>query len=266
MLDALYALPGLRVNSLWVSLSGAAGTASALGNDPAGLRRALAEALGLCDPGRSWHTDRGPVLRILDWMTQVSSTLGAMGTTLIGLTATGIDEVSLSGAGASSTMPQKQNPVRPSVMVALANQNASLRSGLAAAGMHQHQRDGGAWFTEWMLVPQIALATASALTHAITLAREVRPNTDRMNAVLSGHFDLIHAEALSFALAERMPRPDAQAATKELCQQAMAEQTSLADLARARFPDLPDTLFQPHLQLGQAPAEANRFVERVRAL
>jgi 3-carboxy-cis,cis-muconate cycloisomerase len=94
----------------------------------------------------------------------------------------------------------------------------------------------------------------------------MRPNADRMHAALSGHFDLIHAEALSFALAERMPRPDAQAATKELCQRAMAEQTSLADLARVRFPELPDTLFQPQRQLGQAPAEANRFAERVRAL
>jgi 3-carboxy-cis,cis-muconate cycloisomerase len=163
-------------------------------------------------------------------------------------------------------MPQKQNPVRPSAMVALANQNAALRSGLAAAGMHQHQRDGGAWFTEWMLVPQIALATTSALKHAIALAREMQPNTERMRAALSGNFGLIHAEALSFALAERMPRPDAQAATKDLCRQAMEGQTSLADLAHARFPDLPDGLFQPHLQLGQAPAEANRFVERVRAL
>lgn len=266
LLDALGALPALRANSLWVSLSGAAGTASVLGNDPVQLRRALAEALGLHDPGRSWHTDRGPVLRIMDWMSQVSAALGTMGTTLTGLTATGIDEVSLTGAGASSTMPQKRNPVRPSAMIALANQNAALRSGLAAAGMHQHQRDGGAWFTEWMLVPQIALATASALAHAIALAREMRPDTDRMRAALQDNFGLIHAEALSFALADRMPRPDAQAGTKDLCQEAMARQTSLADLARQRFPDLPDRLFQPQLQLGQAPEEANRFAKRVRAL
>ena len=34
-------------------------------------RAALAEALGLRDPGRSWHVDRGPIQRIADWLAGV---------------------------------------------------------------------------------------------------------------------------------------------------------------------------------------------------
>ena len=64
----------LRKASLWVSLSGAAGTASALGPKADKTRAALAEALGLRDPGRSWHTDRGPVLRLHQKLRRTSDT------------------------------------------------------------------------------------------------------------------------------------------------------------------------------------------------
>ncbi len=164
--DALDALPAVRDASLWVSLSGAAGTSAALGPRAQETRAGLAEALGLRDPGRSWHVDRGPVLRIADWMGQVVATLSGMGHTLVGLSMSGIDEVTMGRAGASSTMPQKQNPVGASALIALGHHMAGLRASLQSAAAHQHQRDGAAWFTEWMVIPQICLGTASALAQA----------------------------------------------------------------------------------------------------
>ena len=53
--DALDQLEALREGALFVSLSGAAGTGSALGPKAAETRAQLAQALGLQDPGRSWH-------------------------------------------------------------------------------------------------------------------------------------------------------------------------------------------------------------------
>ena len=136
LLDALNELDELRASSLWVSLSGAAGTSSALGPKADQTRTELAAALGLNDPKRSWHTDRTPVLRIADWSARVTTVLGAMGQSLIGLGAGGIDEVTLGTSGASSTMPQKQNPVAPSAIVALSNQVSGLRSSLHVAAVH----------------------------------------------------------------------------------------------------------------------------------
>ncbi|MGA9254650.1 MAG: lyase family protein [Roseobacter sp.] len=266
LVDALEALPDLRTGSLWVSLSGAAGTASALGPAPAALRAALAAGLGLNDPGRSWHTDRGPILRITDWMAGVTTTLGAMGTTLLALSAGGVDEVSFDAAGSSSTMPQKQNPVQASCLVALSQQSATLRSGLAMAAMHQHQRDGAAWFTEWMLVPQMALTTATALQTANAIAPSLRPDPAHMAVALKDNLGLVHAEALSFALASLMPRADAQARTKTLCATAQTQLTPLLDLAKAKYPELPDGLFEIQAQLGQAPIDARAFANRVAAL
>ncbi|TMM55354.1 lyase family protein [Sulfitobacter sabulilitoris] len=264
--DAVDALDALRHGALWVSLSGAAGTASALGPQAAATRKGLAEALGLGDPGRGWHTDRGPVLRIADWMARITATLGAMGSTLISLSSSDCGEVGLGAAGASSTMPQKQNPVGPSVLVSLANQTAALRAGLQTAATHQHQRDAAAWFTEWALLPQICLATATGLQQARAAAAGLSPDTHRMAANLDSGLGLIHAEALSFALAEMMPRPQAQAAAKALCQKAVATQTPLPALAHAAYADLPATLFDARHQLGTAPADARAFVARIKAI
>lgn len=264
--DALEELPALRQGALWVSLSGAAGTASALGPQAGETRAALARALGLVDPGRSWHTDRTPILRIADWQGRVAAALAHIGQTLLGLTASGVEEVSLGAVGASSTMPQKQNPVGPSALVALGHQLTGLRAGLQAAAAHQHQRDGAAWFAEWMMVPQLTLTCAAALGQANRLTASLGPQPIRMHATLDEGIGLVHAEALSFALTDRMPRPEAQQVTKRLCRDAQEKRVPLAELARADYPDLPPDLFDPARQMGEAPALAHAFAERVAKL
>lgn len=264
--DLLDALPALRSSSLLVSLSGAAGTCSALGPDAAETRAALAKGLGLNDPARSWHVDRGPILRIADWLAQVTAVLSRMGATLIAMTGSEVVEVTLGAAGASSTMPQKQNPVAPSALQALGHQMTGLRAALAPATQHLHQRDGAAWFAEWMVLPQIALVTACALQHAKGLSGSMTPNTDKMTETLEGGLGLIHAEALSFALANTMQRPQAQSVTKSLCRQAQEESVELEHIARAAYPDLPSGLFDSAQSLGLAPHDARAFVARAKAL
>lgn len=266
LLGLLAELPGLRADCLIVSLSGAAGTAGALGPKAPALRAGLAAALGLADPGRTWHVDRTPVLRLADWLVRVCLALGKLGEDCTELVQTGIGEIALGGAGGSSTMPQKQNPVSPSVLLALARQANALRSALGSAATPKHQRDGAAWFTEWLCLPQIVLGTAAAARTAATLCSGLAPHTDAMAAALESGLGMIHAEALSFALAAQMPRPEAQAAVKRLCREALAETTPLGALAARDFPDL-DTgaIFDPARQMGQAPAEARRFAKAARA-
>lgn len=266
LLDALAGLDQLRASSLWVSLSGASGTASALGDAPAATRAGLADALGLHDPQRSWHTDRTPILRIADWQGQVMAALGHMGQTLIALSGSDTQEIALGSGGASSTMPQKQNPVAPSAMVALAHQFSGLRSSLQTAAAHQHQRDGAAWFTEWMVLPQLALSLAAALRHAKTLSEGLAPRPVQMHANLESGLGLIHAEALSFALADIMPRPEAQKVCKALCLDALDKRTPLETLALADYPQLDPAVFAAGSGTGDAARQAERFAARARAL
>lgn len=260
-------IPVLRDQCLVVSLSGAAGTSAALGPKAAETRAALAQALGLANPERTWHTDRAPILRLADWMLRSALALGKMGEDATELVQSGIGEIRLGGAGASSTMPQKQNPVGPSVLVALARHGAALMAALHGAAVGRHQRDGAAWFTEWLTLPQIVLGAATAARTARALAEGLAPRPAAMSAALGGSGGLILAEALSFALAGQMPRPKAQAEVKRLCREAQDTGEPLSGLVARDHPALDATaLFDPARQMGEAPAEARRFAARSRAL
>ena len=256
-------LPALRDDVLWVSLAGASGTASELGPDPAALRAALAKGLGLRDPGRSWHSDRTPVTTLAAWIAQVAAALGKMGEDLILSTQSGIGEIRLAGAGASSTMPQKQNPVGPSALVALARHIQGLNGTLQGAALHRQARDGAAWFTEWLVLPQLCLSLAAALDHAARLAETLDPVPQALDRGFAATRGSYLAEALSFELAARMPRPEAQAQVKALCLALTENGQDLRQAAQARWPDLPDALFDPARHMGQAPDEARAFARAV---
>ena len=266
LLAALDDLTELRRTALTVSLSGAAGTLSAMGTAGPAVRAGLARELGLTDPGQSWHATRAPVTRTAACATALTQSLAKMGEDLILLTQTGIGEVRLGTTGGSSTMPQKANPVMPSVLTALARLTAGLNTTLQSAAVHRLQRDGGAWIAEWLTFPQLILATARALTIAGDLARNIAPVPDAMAKNLTAGEGTIFAEALTFALTATLPRPDAQTAVKRLAGEALTSGTPLSKLALRDFPDLDPHLLTPDAQLGQAPAEAHAFAERTRAL
>ncbi len=265
LIALLNALPDLRAQCLLVSLSGAAGTASALGPQARETRARMAQALDLADPGHSWHTDRTPVLRIADWLQRVTTALAKPGEDLTELVQTGIGELRLGGSGASSTMPQKQNPVAPATLVALWHMQSGLTHTLQNAAVHRHQRDGAAWFTEWMCLPQIVLGAASAARIGAQMLPHISPSPDAMAAALSSNQGLIHAEALSFALAGQMPRPEAQAEVKRLCRQALDTGTPLTALLADAWPDLA-TAMDTEQGLGTAPQDAQRFATQAQTL
>ncbi|MFP4304056.1 MAG: adenylosuccinate lyase family protein, partial [Rhodosalinus sp.] len=120
-------------------------------------------------------------------------------------------------------------------------------------------------FGEWIALPQLWLSALAALGHARTLAEGVAPDPAAMAAGLKLAQDGAYAEALSFALARQMPRPEAQAEAKRLAQRAAAEGRTLAEVARAAHPGLDPATFDARSQLGQAPSEARAFAARVRA-
>ncbi|MBV1867176.1 MAG: adenylosuccinate lyase family protein [Marinosulfonomonas sp.] len=260
-------LEQLKPRLLQVSLSGAAGTLSAMGNDGPAVRAALAKTLGLNYPQGSWHSTRDTIAEFSAWATLVAGSLGKFGEDLLLLTQSGIVEVRLAKAGGSSTMPQKTNPVQPTLLVALSRQIIALNTAIQGATLHRQQRDGAAWFTEWMSLPQICLGMARSLSVAQGLASSITPNPRAMTDGIDDGLGLIYAEALSFALAKQMRRPDAQSAVKTLCREAQDTQKPLADLACEKWPDAGlETLFTPASNLGTAPDEARAFAILTRSV
>ena len=260
LLRLLERLDEVRGYALAVSLSGAAGTSSQLGEDPAAIRTGLAEGLGLADPGMSWHADRSRIVDLSQWLTGVCSCAGKVGTDVILGARSDVGELRLSGAGGSSTMPQKQNPVAPSVLVALAR-FAPAQAALLSQP-HAEARDGAAWFTEWLTLPLLTMAAARSAALLSDTIAALSPDRARMEARLDQANGTIHAEALSFALAREMGRPAAQAELKRLVKEAMETDTQLPEIVAKAHPDteLPDLR-----DMGQAPAEARAFAAAVRA-
>lgn len=265
--ELLEQLPALRARVLKVSLSGAAGTLSALGDKAGATRSELAKGLALGNPDQSWHSMRDGIAALAAWMTQVTAQIGKMGDDLTLMTQTGIGEIQLPASGGSSTMPQKQNPVMPSLAVSIGRTMVGLNSIIQGATIHRQQRDGAAWISEWMTLPQMCLGLGRSLSIAQELAEGISPRVETMAAHIDDGTGLIYAEALSFRLSQSMPRPQAQAEVKEVCKDVIAGKGSLSDLAPLKWPqaDL-GGVFAPEGQLGLAPVEARQFAARVKDL
>ena len=253
-------LTAVRADVECVSLSGAAGTLSVMGERGPEVRAGLAEALGLRDPGASWHSRRDGIAALAGWLTGMTGSLGKMGEDLLILTQSGIGEVTLGGGGNSSTMPQKSNPVGPSALSAIARQAVGLNSVLQSALPHRQERDGAAWLSEWLSLGQLVILSTRATALAGEIAQGLEPNRAAMEGHIAATKGMIFAEALSFALAEKMLRPEAQAETKRLIALAVKAGSNLEDVASEAHPELNVAdIFISQQQLGTAPAEAMAF-------
>ncbi len=263
LLRAHRGLGALRETGLAVSLSGAAGTGTVLGPDPAAIRAGLAKALSLPDPGASWHAERSRIRDIAHWLAEIAAASGKIGEDILRLSRSEIAELRF-GGGASSTMPQKQNPVAASTLIAL-SRYAHAQASLITSAHHGEARDGAAWFGEWLALPQLVAASAKSLAILDEGLPGLEVDTKAMAARLDNQLGLIHAEALSFALAQHLPRDAAQAKVKALTHKAKSERTPLPDLLQAAYPDLRLPNLSPAAQLGQAPFEARTFATEARA-
>lgn len=244
-----------------VSFGGASGNLSALGEDGLAVEAALAEALELAIPAMPWHSQRDGLIEYGNWLGLVAGSLGKLAGDILLLCQNEVGELREGSGGSSSTLPQKQNPVRSEAILSLTRHAAGLCGQLQAAAFHNHERDGVAWQLEWLVLPQLVVATGAALNQALDLVEGLEIDRQRMRANIEATDGLALAEAASFALSEVMPRPEAQALVKAACRDVLAGDGHLIDLLAERS-DAPvdwDALRDPAAQLGAADA----FIDRV---
>jgi 3-carboxy-cis,cis-muconate cycloisomerase len=158
-------------DGLPLQFGGAAGTLEKLGDKAGAVRAALARELGLADRPQ-WQAQRTVVADIAHLLSLVTGSLGKIGQD-IGLMADRGGEIVLSGGGGSSAMPHKQNPVAAEILVTLARFNATLIAGMHQSLVHEQERSGSAWTLEWLLLPQMVVATVAATRTAVGLLESV---------------------------------------------------------------------------------------------
>ena len=156
-----------------LTFGGAAGTLDKLGAAGEQVTARMAKRLGLGLVPRARHSERDGQAELAGWLSLVTGSLGKMGADIALAAQSEIGEIRLKSGGGSSAMPHKVNPVGAEVLVTLARFNATLVSGMYQALVHENERSGAAWTLEWMLLPQMAVATGAALRTAIDLTGNI---------------------------------------------------------------------------------------------
>ena len=264
-------LASLRPRLLVIELFGAGGTAAALGHHSRAVRHELANRLGLGWSDVPWHTSRDNIAELGFVVGAISSTCTKMAREVIELSRSEIAEVREAAGrhrGASSTMPQKANPIVSEAVVAmgtLAIQQVPLLMTAMQAG---HERGAGEWQVEWDAIPTLFSMAAGCLasTVEVTKGLQVFPAQMRKNLDLDG--GMVMAEALMIAVAEHLGRAKAHDLVYDVCATAREDGLSLGEAARRSFDaallaDLPplDQILAPEHYLG----EAERIVDGVLA-
>ena len=213
---------------------GAVGTLASIGDRGLKVQKAVCKELGLAQPAIAWHTMRDTVAEVGCFLGLVCSTLGKITADVKVMMATEIGEVMEPGGGggrgASSTMPQKRNPISCAYITAC---NGVVRQHVAAlltAGVADFERATRPWEIEWIVLPEIFCLAAGALHQAgfMLSGLEVHPEVMEKNLRLTD--GLVCTEAVMMALAPKMGRENAHNALSTVCRAVAGGQGSLIDL------------------------------------
>ena len=197
-------LKTLQNDCLAVQLGGPVGSNLALGEQTQGLRQSLAQALGLRS-AKPWHSNRSKIISLSYWLTQLAQALAKIAADCIIMSRNEIAELANTAGGGSSAMPQKSNPVCAENVVALRHIALGLQNGLNSAALQTEERDGSGWMVEWLLLPQLFDATATALRHTQRLLATNSFNPERALANIAAN-SAIWAERANFELSQRIGR------------------------------------------------------------
>lgn len=226
-------LPDLRDAVCLVSLHGAAGTSAGLGPRAAEVRSAVADQLGLRAPDGPWHVTRDGLADFAATCARAAAVCARLAREVIDLSRTEIGEIGESAGhhrGASSTMPQKANPIDSEAIVGLAV-NATAAAGTMYRAMEAgHERSAGEWQVEWHSLPQAAVLAAGCLLVAVRIVRDMRVDTERMASNLELEQGRTLAEAYMFQLAPELGR---EAAHDLVYEAALASKSRRIELEQA---------------------------------
>ena len=265
-------IASLRSRALVLQFGGAAGTLASLHDRGLAVTGELGSELGLEVPDLPWHTERDRLCEIAATLGMLTATLGKLARDLSLLAQTEVgeaDEPAAPGRGASSTMPQKRNPVGASIALAAAVRVPGLVATMLHAAVQEHERGLGNWPAEWETLPQIVMLTAGALDAMAEVAGGLDIHADRMRANLDLTHGLIFAEAVQMALAPAIGRDAAHSLVAGACRRAGERRVHLRDILEnePRVNEVLDReaigrLFDPTAYLGESRAYIERALVR----
>src|SRR6266436_4053569 len=230
-------LAQLKPRVLVGQFAGAAGTLASLGDKGFEVQQALWEELGLGVPVATWHVARDGLAEVINFFGLVTGSLGKIALDIMLMASTEFGELYepfVKGRGASSTMPQKRNPISSELMLA-ACKGVRQHAGLMLDAMVQDfERATGPWHAEWMALPESFVLTAGALHQAKFALGGLVVDAARMGQNLAISRGLIVAEAVMMGLAPHLGRQDAHDVVYAACRVVNEQGGTLAEALAAR--------------------------------
>jgi 3-carboxy-cis,cis-muconate cycloisomerase len=223
----------LRGESLALQFGGAAGTLAALGDKGLVVAERLAEELKLPLPEAPWHSHRDRIAEAASVLAIISGSCGKIARDMSLMMQTDVAEAfepAAEGRGGSSTMPHKRNPVASASALAAATMAPNLAATIFAAQVGDHERSAGPWHAEWPTLPTLLLVASGALAAIVDIAEGLEVDAKRMRQNLDATGGLIMAEAVTFALAEKIGKSEAHDLVEAACKTAVAGKTHLRDV------------------------------------
>ncbi|CAG9189802.1 3-carboxy-cis,cis-muconate cycloisomerase [Paraburkholderia sabiae] len=263
-------LSELRQRVAVVEFAGAAGTLASLGDKGFDVQRALAAELRLGVPATTWHVARDGFAEAVNLLALVTGSLGKIATDIMIMASNEFGEVYepfVKGRGASSTMPQKRNPISSELMLAAAKAVRQQAGLMVDAMIQDFERATGPWHAEWIAIPESFILTSGALHQAKFALGGLIVDTERMKHNLGISRGLIVAEAVMMEMAPYTGRQQAHDIVYDACRTVNEHGGTLAE-ALAALPEVTkhfdraaiDRMTDPANYLGLAPQMVDRAV------
>jgi 3-carboxy-cis,cis-muconate cycloisomerase len=244
--------------------SGAVGTFATLGDRGLEIQRLMFDHLGLNVPAISWHVARDSWSEVVSWLAITGATLGKIANEIAILMRSEIGELSEpfeTGRGASTTLPQKRNPIACEPVIANAHKLRELASSQLMAIIQEHERPVGPMHLEWMVIPESFVLLSGSLKHSRFILENLWVGKEQMRANLEIGGGLLMSEAVMMGLAPKVGKSHAHHLVYAAAGKAMDNGLTLREalLAEKEITSLLsvseiDALIDPANYVGVAPA------------
>ncbi len=263
-------LQRLRKDALTLQFGGAAGTLAALGDKGLEVSQRLAALLDLPVPDAPWHSHRDRTAEVASAFAILAGTCGKIARDMALMMQTEIGEMfEPPGPGRTpvSAPAHRRSPNAAAAALSAAMLAPNLAATILAAQIQEHERAAGSWQSEWVTFPALALVTSGALGAVADIVEGLEIDVERMKSNLDRTGGHIMAEAVAFALADKMGKDEAHSLVAGLARDADKAGQPLRDYldadprikAHLTTTDL-DVLFLPQNYQGTAQTFLERLV------
>lgn len=212
-------------------LKGAVGNYSGLGEQAIAVEQSFAEELGLAAPYTAdWNGTRDVLAEMGLVLGLIARSHQRIGQELFLLQGTDIGEVretQLSGVVGSSSMPHKRNPRTPEALVHAGRTIPRLGEVMADDVVNLFERDNTSRMTP--VIDDISVQSINAVRLLNALLGGLEVDTEQMRVNIARTRGFAMSQRVALALAEHMPRVEAEALVKQVIADALASNADFAE-------------------------------------